>query len=119
MSVHQILKFMAYKAGYLPYTYALRAAVATVLVINIYNSDAGQELGLTHGKSAEIVQSNIIVDQNRDVDDPLSIWTKEIAQLSQIARDEMEELYRVLITHIDSKHFKNKLAGHPQLWLPL
>lgn len=54
---------------------------------------------------------------DRDQTDPLSIWTPEIAELTRIPRSEISQLYSELLKHIDSKHFKNKLAQHPELWL--
>jgi len=115
MSVMQVLKFMAYKAVYLSQRYSHQAAVATILVINIYLSAAGVELGLTHGRSAEEIRSQIVTD--RDATDPLSIWTPIIAELTHISRDDIESLYAQLIEHIDSKHFQGKLAAHRGLWL--
>lgn len=54
-TVVQIVKFISYKARYLPYKYSHQAAVATILAVNLYITKAGKELGLTQGLTSEEV----------------------------------------------------------------
>jgi hypothetical protein len=114
----QFLKFMAYKANYLDHKPSHQSGAACLLTINLFLSPAAVALGIA--KSAESVatlQKQLRTDLKNDGSNALSMWSDSIEEMSLIRRDELAELYTMLIKHLDSKQFKNKLAAYPELWL--
>ena len=113
----QFLKFVAYKSEYMAYKASHQAAVVCILTLKLFCCPAALDLGLARTQQQIVeLQKQLKTTPEWDHKCPLAIWTPEIEKLTLIPRDELYEPYLNLVSHLDVKQFKNKLAPYKELW---
>ena len=108
---------MAYKAPYLVYKPSHMTAAACLLTLNIFASKACVDIGIARNPITNIVRQKAEAVRITGADHPLVMWTPDIGALCKIPVTEIEEIYTSLLSQLDVKQFKGKLANHRDLWI--
>ena len=93
------------------------AAAVCVLTLNIFATQAVVTIGITQAPFERAANLKRRADKASEYPHPLSLWSTQVQTLSGIPVNEIKELYTTFLGLIDKNSFKNKLAGHKELWL--
>ena len=125
---------MQRNAEFLEFTPSQQASAALILSLNLCYSQVSESIGLErlgekftspYGEEFPVVADNDIDELNSifnlksdETEDPLTVWSNRMCELTKLsAQDDVAPAYSQLIAHIDSNHFKGKLACDSKLWL--
>ena len=125
-TARQFCKYMQRNHEFLEFTPSQQAATAIILSLNLCQSPVCESIGLkrigcgvaTDVDSCAESSTNEYDLSSEECFDPLSIWTEQLNSITSLsARDDISIVYSKLITHIDTHHFKGKLAADHKLWI--
>ena len=105
---------MLREAQFLDYKPSLCAAAALMAAINIAQSPLARSLGIRHISDKQMkkfLNREVKVPQEAlDQCKSLSLWHTEISRLTSINKEEIEPVYKALISSLNEHCYKNQLS---------